>query len=354
MASNKVGSQTLVFSSRPRLQNWATVTGPREGQGPLGSAFDMVNEDPLLAQISWEKAEQKLMQYSIELALSKQSWQTTDMDFFLAGDLLNQIVSSNFTARELGIPFLGVYGACSTLAEGFATAGILLDGGYADKVGIAAVSHHNSAEKQLRFPTEMGTQRPMAAQWTVTGGGSYLIEKGDAAPSVTSSWVITHATIGKVNDLGIDNVNDMGSAMAPAAYDTIKAHFSDTGRGPEDFDYIITGDLGQVGFDVLVEFLQEDGMTTEQFRDCGILIYDSSQDAHSGGSGCGCSAVVLGPVFLDKKGSNYLDRTPQVKKSLQRILFIGTGALLSPITSFQGETIPGIAHAICFERGLEA
>lgn len=339
MADRKIGSQTLVFNSQPILQNWATVTGPREGKGPIGADFDMVVDDPLLSQSTWEKAEQKLMQYSIELALHKQSWQAADMDFFLAGDLLNQIVSSNFTARELGVPFLGVYGACSTLAEGMATASILLDGRFADKVGITAVSHHNSAEKQLRFPTEMGTQRPMAAQWTVTGGGAYLLERGDAQPSSAANWVITHATVGKVVDLGVDNVNDMGSAMAPAAYDTIKTHFSDTGRCIDDYDHIITGDLGKVGYDVLIEFLQEDGLSTVNVEDCGLLVYHQEQDAHSGGSGCGCSAAVLGPRFLAK---------PQLK----RLLFVGTGALLSPITSFQGESIPSIAHAICLERRM--
>jgi len=337
MGRNKIGAQTLIFNSQPRLQNWATVTGPREGKGPLGAEFDMVSDDPFFAQKTWEKAEQRLMQYSIELALEKQGWQTTDLDFFLAGDLLNQIISSNFTARELGVPFLGVYGACSTLAEGMATACILLDGGFADKVGISAVSHHSSAEKQLRFPTEMGVQRTMSSQWTVTGGGGYLLETGSSRPSEVSDWVITHATVGKVVDLGIDNANDMGSAMAPAAFDTVKAHFADTGRSMTDYDYIITGDLGMVGYKSLVEFFREDGQPTDKLQDCGLLIYHEEQDAHSGGSGCGCSAVVLAPAFLSK---------PEIK----RILFVGTGALLSPITSFQGESIPSIAHAICLER----
>lgn len=338
MSEKKLGSQTICFPSKPVVLNWAAVTGPREGEGPYGDYFDMVSPDPLLGQESWEKAEQRLMQYSMELALEKQKWLPDDLDVFMGGDLMNQIISANFTARELGVPFLGLYGACSTLAEGMALASMMLDGGYAKKVGVSAVSHHNSAEKQYRFPTEMGTQRPMTAQWTVTGGGSYLLasEGGDER-----SWRVAMATIGKVNDLGIQNSNDMGSAMAPAAFDTIKAHFVDTGRRPEDYDAIITGDLGKVGHEVLIDFLKQDNLSGQVFTDCGLFVYNEKQDAHSGASGCGCSAVILGPVFLDRRN----------EKPINRVLFVGTGALLSPTTAFQGETVPGIAHAVCLERG---
>ncbi len=339
MALKKMGAQTISFPNRPVILNWAAITGPREGEGPLGSYFDMVSEDPLLGQDSWEKAEQRLMQYSVELVLAKMGWQPQDLDFLFAGDLLNQIISSNFTARELGVPFFGLYGACSTLAEGITLAGILIDGGFGEKIGAAAVSHHNSAEKELRFPTELGSQRAMTAQWTVTGAGAYIL--GSAEAGGTANWRLTMATIGKVNDLGVQDSNDMGSAMAPAAFDTIMAHFADTGRGMADYDCIVTGDLGSLGNKVLLDFFKKANLNAEPVTDCGLFVYNESQDAHSGASGCGCSAVVLGPLFLEGRWN----------KPLNRILFVGTGALLSPATSFQGETIPTIAHAVCLERG---
>ena len=338
MSEKRLGSQTILFPSRPAVLNWATVTGPREGEGPYGDYYDMVSPDPLLGQESWEKAEQRLMQYSMELAMEKEGWQSADLDIFRGGDLMNQIISANFTARELGVPFLGLYGACSPLAEGMIVASMMLDGGYAKKAGVSAVSHHNAAEKQYRFPTEMGVQRPMTAQWTVTGGGSYLLaaEGGDE-----NTWHITMATIGKVKDLGIQNSNDMGSAMAPAAYATAMAHFTDTGRQPAEYDAVITGDLGKIGHEIMVDFLKQDNLPPQVFTDCGLLVYNEKQDTHSGASGCGCSAVILGPVFLNRRR----------EKPINRILFIGTGALLSPVTAFQGETVPGIAHAVCLERG---
>jgi stage V sporulation protein AD len=336
MALKKLGAQTLFFPNRPLLLNWAAVTGPREGAGPLGASFDMVSDDSLLGQESWEKAEQRLMQYSLELVLSKMGWRPRDLDFLFAGDLLNQIVSSNFTARELGTPYFGLYGACSTLAEGLALAGVLIDGGYAERVAAAAVSHHNSAEKELRFPTELGAQRTMTAQWTVTGGGAYLLAAGEAA-----GWRLTLATIGKVQDLGVQDSTDMGSAMAPAAFGTIMSHFADTGRSMRDYDCVVTGDLGVLGSKVLLDLLKKADCNTEAVTDCGLFVYGESQDAHNGASGCGCSAVVLGPLFL-------AGRWP---KPLNRLLFVGTGALLSPITAFQGESIPAIAHAVCLERG---
>jgi len=305
-----------------------------EGQGPLKEYFDMVLEDNLApGEQSWEKTEQKLMQHSMELALEKVKILPGDLDFYFAGDLLNQIITANFTARFLSIPFIGLYGACSTLAEGLCMGSIFLDGGFAEKVGVSASSHHDTAERQLRFPTEQGSQRPLTAQWTVTGAGSYVLQK------TGTGIVITHATIGKIQDLGESNANNMGTAMAPAACDTIITHLQDLGRKIHDYDLIITGDLGEVGLAVLKELLGSKGYATDRVSDCGVLIYEPQQDVHSGGSGCGCSAVVL----------NYLLDEMLYKKKYYRIFFVGTGALLSPTSSFQGESIPGIAHGVVLE-----
>jgi stage V sporulation protein AD len=304
-----------------------------EGEGPLKNKYDMIMPDSLFGQVSWEKAEQKMMQYSIELALKKADRAPWEMDYMLGGDLLNQIIAANFSARVFGAPFFGLYGACSTLAEGMILAGVLIDGGYGDSVGVASCSHHDTAERQLRFPTEMGVQRSQTAQWTVTGSGAYLIRSGGGGARMT------HATVGKVVDYGVKNANDMGSAMAPAAADTIRAHLEDTGRCVADYDYIVTGDLGSRGFGALKTLMADAGLPEGRLTDCGMLVYGDGQDTHSGASGCGCSAIVMGPRFFREMG-----RWPR-----KRLLFAGTGALLSPVTSFQGESIPGIAHAIAFE-----
>jgi len=333
MAQKKIGKQTIQFSSVPVITSAAAVVGPMEGQGPLGDKYDMVCEDTLVGERTWEMAEQKMMQYSMELALEKRGLLAGDLDFYLAGDLLNQIICANFTARFLNTPFLGLYGACSTMAEGLCLAGILLEGGFAERIGVSASSHHDTAERQYRSPTELGTQRPMTAQWTVTGSGSCVVER------LGEGIKLTHATVGKIKDLGVSNSNDMGSAMAPAAFDTIKTHLQDLGRKVEDYDLIITGDLGLYGHTLLKELMQKEGYSTEKLNDCGILVYDPKQDTHSGGSGCGCSAVVLTAHLLEK----------MQKGAYRRILFIGTGALLSPLSVYQGETIPCIAHGVVLE-----
>ncbi|MBZ4652681.1 MAG: stage sporulation protein [Peptococcaceae bacterium] len=333
MVLKKLGKQTLQFNSMPSIKSWASVVGPMEGQGPLAEYFDVIWDNTLGSEKTWEKAEQKLMQYSMELALEKAALLPTDLDFYLAGDLLNQIITANFTAGSLGIPFFGLFGACSTLAEGLALAGILIDGGYAAKVGVSASSHHDTAERQFRFPTEFGVQRPMTAQWTVTGCGSFVVE------NKSNGFKITQATIGKVVDMGTMNANDMGTAMAPAAFDTIQTHLQDTGRKIDDYDLIITGDLGLLGNNILKELLKKQGMDTGNVSDCGILIYSPEQDTHSGGSGCGCSAVVLAGYLLE-----------QMRKGLyKRIFLVGTGALLSPTSTFQGNSIPCIAHGVVLE-----
>lgn len=333
MAQKKIGKQTLQFTGMPVITSWATIVGPMEGKGPLGEHFDQVLDNNLgREETSWETTEQKLQQHSMELALEKIGMQAKDLDFYLAGDLLNQIICANFTARFLNIPFFGLYGACSTLAEGMSFGSVLMDGGFAEKVGVSVSSHHDTAERQLRFPTELGTQRPMTAQWTVTGGGSYVLQR------TGSGIMIPYATVGKVKDMGISNSNDMGTAMAPAAYDTIKTHLQDLGRKVGDYDLIITGDLGMTGLNALKEMLDKDGYSTDNVSDCGILIYAPDQDTHSGASGCGCSAVVLPYILKQILEGKYT-----------RIFFIGTGALLSPTSSFQGETIPCIAHGVVLE-----
>ena len=333
MADKKIGKQTLRFACAPAITSWASVVGPLEGQGMLGEYFDMILENNLAEEEkSWEKTEQKLMQHSMELALEKVKMLPGDLDFYFAGDLLNQIITANFTARFLNVPFLGLYGACSTLAEGLCMGSIFLDGGFAEKVGVSASSHHDTAERQLRYPTEQGSQRPPTAQWTVTGAGSYVLQKSG------TGIVITHATIGKIKDVGEADANNMGTAMAPAACDTIITHFQDLGRKIHEYDLIITGDLGKVGLAVLKELLGSKGFTTDRVSDCGVLIYGPEQDTHSGGSGCGCSSVVLNYLLEEMRKGKY-----------RRIFFVGTGALLSPTSSFQGESIPGIAHGVVLE-----
>lgn len=333
MAQKKIGKQTLQFGSAPVIISKASVVGPKEGQGPLGSYFDLALEDNLDKQKSWEMSEQKIMQHSIELALEKAGLVPDDLDVYLAGDLLNQIISSNYTARFLSTSFLGLYGACSTLVEGLAVGALFLDGEYADTVGVSACSHHDTAERQLRFPTELGVQRPPSAQWTVTGAGSYILTKAG------SLLKIPQVTIGKIVDKGVSDTNDMGTAMAAAALDTIKVHLQDTGNKMEDYDLIITGDLGLLGLNVLKELLKHENMPTDNVTDCGIMIYAPDQDTHSGGSGCGCSAVVL-CYLLDQ----------MLKNKYRKIFLVGTGALLSPTSIFQGESIPCIAHGAVIEK----
>lgn len=333
MPDNKYGKQTWKFAAPPVLISWGTVVGPMEGQGPLRDFFDMILDDNLIeGGKSWEESEQKSMQHSMELALEKAQMQAGQLEVYLAGDLLNQIITSNFTARFLGIPFLGLYGACSTLAEGLALGSVLIAGGFADTVGVSASSHHDTAERQLRAPTELGMQRPMTSQWTVTGAGSYILKNAGAGVR------ITYATIGKIKDVGMSNANDMGTAMAAAAFETIKVHLADTGRKTEDYDLIITGDLGVLGLNVLKELMKEEGYLTKNVSDCGTLIYRPDQDTHSGGSGCGCAGVVLSYLLSQMHKNKY-----------RRIFLVGTGALLSPTSSFQGQTIPCIAHGVALE-----
>lgn len=331
----KIGSQSWQLHNPPVIVASASIVGEMEGKGPFGRSFDYVLEDNYFGEKSWEKAESKMLREAVKLSLRKSGLEPGDIDFMLAGDLLNQIVAANFAARELTIPFLGLYGACSTMTEALAIGAMLIDGGFAARVVAASSSHHETAERQYRFPTELGVQRPPWSQWTVTGAGCIVLAREGSGP------VITHLTLGKVMDLGATDANDMGSAMAPAAADTLISHFKDTGRQPADYDLMITGDLGKVGLSITRDLLQKEGFAIgDNLDDCGALIYYPEQDAHAGGSGCGCSAVMLcGPLLQRLADGNY-----------RRILLVGTGALLSPLTVFQGETIPAIAHLVVIER----
>jgi stage V sporulation protein AD len=306
-----------------------------EGEGPLSAQFDWIMEDSLFGEPTWERAESKMLRESAKLALRKINWQPQDVDFFLAGDLLNQIISANFAARGLEVPFLGLFGACSTFAEALILGSMVIDGGFAARVLVASGSHHNTAERQFRFPIEQGVQRLPYAQWTVTGTGALALADQGQGP------VVTAGTAGKVVDLGISDVNNMGAAMAPAAADTLVSHFQDLGTAPEDYDLILTGDLGTVGSAALKNLMKMQGYLLEgNYTDCGTLIYDlTRQDVHAGGSGCGCSSVVFtGSTWKQLNAGRY-----------RKVLLAATGALMSSTSSQQGETIPGIAHAVVVE-----
>jgi len=333
-ADKKRGKQTVVFSNPPVITSWASVVGPKEGEGPWGQDFDWIIEDYVFGEKTWEKAEFKMLRETVKLALHKQNLDQDDAELFLAGDLLNQIISANYAARDLEIPFMGLYGACSTLAQSLAIGAMLLDGGFFQRVVSAASSHHYTAERQYRFPTEQGVQTPPSTQWTVTAAGATVLEAVGTGPRITS------ATIGKVLDLGQTDMGDMGSAMAPAAADTIRAHFQDTGLAPDYYDLLITGDLAKVGMALTEKLLVKYGIVPKpNYSDCGVLIYDESQGVDSGGSGCGCSAAMLCGPLLKK----------MLNGSLSKILLVGTGALMSPTSMYQGETIPTIAHAVAIE-----
>ncbi len=334
MANKKVGAQTVYFSSPPVIIGRGNVVGTKEGQGPLASKFDFVSPDDYFGEKSWEKAERSMQEQALNNALKQADKQAGDLDFLLAGDLLNQCISSSFAARSQDIPFLGLYGACSTMGESLLLAAILVDAGFANLAAAVTSSHFCTAERQYRAPLEYGGQRPPTAQWTVTGSGSVILSNTGNGPKVT------HATVGKIIDKGITDANNMGAAMAPAAYDTIRAHFQDTGRSPADYDLIATGDLGLLGHEIVTDFFARDGIKMPNYTDCGLLIYDlEKQDVHCGGSGCGCAASVLTGHLLPAMEQGHL----------KRILFCPTGALLSPTSTQQGESIPSICHAVAIE-----
>ena len=334
MANKKLGKQTVCFPTPPVIIGWGNVVGKKEGEGPLGSCFDFVSQDDKFGEKSFEKAESNMQKQALSNALDKAGKQITDLDYLLAGDLLNQCISSSFAARGQDVPFLGLYGACSTMGESTLLASMLLGGGFGELAAAVTSSHFCTAERQYRTPLEYGGQRTPNAQWTVTGSGAVILAAQGEGPKVT------HATVGKIVDKGITDANNMGAAMAPAAYETLRAHFQDTGRSPEDYDLIVTGDLGRLGREIVTDFFAADGVALPNYNDCGLLIFDlKDQDVHCGGSGCGCAASVLTGYLL-----------PGLKAGAwKRILFCPTGALLSPTSTQQGESIPSICHAIALE-----
>ena len=335
--TNKRGKQSFILPSKPVITHWASVAGKKESHGPLAAHFDYTSQDTYFAQKTWEQAEKRMQQLALEILAKKAKIKKGDLSLVYSGDLLNQCIGSSFSLNNTGIPHLGLYGACSTMAEGLLLAAMTVEGGFSDHVVAMTSSHFASSERQYRFPLGYGGQRTPTAQWTVTGAGAALVCSEGNGPQIES------CTMGTVTEMGIKDANNMGAAMAPAAYATIRAHFEDMGTSSEDYDLIITGDLGKVGQELLIALSANDGIPlSNKAVDCGTLVFDiSRQDVHAGGSGCGCSAITLCGYFLD-----------QLKKGiLRRVLFCGTGALLSPTSTQQGLPIPGICHAISLIGG---
>lgn len=337
MQNQMRGKRSFVLPEPPVITAWASVAGKKEAQGPLSHYFDITKSDSYFGQKTWEQAEKQLQKLALQKLCEKAEMQSKDLGLVLSGDLLNQCIGSSFTLRNTNIPHLGLYGACSTMAESLLVAAMVVGGGFSDKVAAMTSSHFASSERQYRFPLGYGGQRTPTSQWTVTGSGAALVCKKGKGPRITA------CTIGTVCDLGVTDANNMGAAMAPAALDTIKTHFSDLNVSADDFDLIVTGDLGQLGKDLLLSMAQRDGISLGgKITDCGTLVFDcTKQDVHSGGSGCGCSAITLCGYLLNKLNSG----------KLKRILFCGTGALLSPTSTQQGLPIPGVCHAVCIEGG---
>lgn len=327
--------QTIVFRNRPRIVAVSSVAGTKESEGVIGRYAETVLSDDMFGESTYEKAECKMLSHVIDGAIKNANLRRADVDMIVSGDLLNQIISASFAARDFSVPFLGVYGACSTMAESLAVAAALVDGGYCRRAVAATGSHFASAERQYRYPLELGTTRPPQSQWTVTGAGASLVAaEGDGVQ-------ITSATLGKVVDFGVTDVNNMGAAMAPAAADTILTYFRGTRKEPEEFDLIVTGDLGALGSRLLKDLTWEKGLDLSQNHvDCGEIVYNVVEDEFQGGSGAGCSALVL---------NSYL-HAKMMAGSLKKILFVATGALLSTTSAGQGESIPCIAHAVTLER----
>ncbi len=337
MAQNKRGKQSFVLPEPPVIVDWASVAGKKESEGPLKNTFDITSQDTYFGQKTWEQAEKQMQKMAMDKLMEKTGLTRGQIDLVCSGDLLNQCIGSSFTLRNTGMPHLGLYGACSTMAESLLVSALTVGGGFADKVIALTSSHFASSERQYRFPLGYGGQRTPTSQWTVTGSGAALVCRDGKGPKIDS------CTIGTVTDLGIKDANNMGAAMAPAALATIKAHLTDMGRKVEDFDLIVTGDLGQLGKEVLMELSRRDGIYLGgRITDCGTLVFDpTSQDVHAGGSGCGCSAITLCGYLLGKMRAG----------KLKRILFCGTGALLSPTSTQQGLPIPGVCHAVSITGG---
>ena len=329
-----MNSQTIIFKRKPHIIGSYSIVGPKEGLGSLKDYFDYVMKNDAFGEKTYEKAERKMVEQAVMGAINNANLTPKDLNLFISGDLLNQIITSSFAARSFDVPYIGLFGACSTMAESLAVGASLVNAGYFDNVACATASHFSTAERQFRYPLELGNQRPPTSQWTVTGAGCCILSsKGDGP-------VITSATFGKVTDFGIADVNNMGAVMAPGAASTLIAHFKGTHTAPEDYDLIVTGDLGKLGSEILLDLMEDHGYKLKSnYNDCGQIIYTGKQSVLMGGSGCGCSASVLNSYILHKIK----------QKEYKKVLFVATGALLSSTSTMQGDTIPGIAHAVVIE-----
>ena len=328
----RITGRTIKMDCPPSIRGFSSTVGSKEGEGPMRECFDVIEQDSYFGQDSWEKAESEMQKQTVTRAIDNAGLKPQDIDFMFAGDLINQCIGTTFGIRDLNIPFFGIYGACSTMAEGLLLASLLVDGKAGNNIVASTSSHFSTAERQFRFPLSYGGQRTPTAQWTCTASGAVVVS------AQNQSSYIQGVTVGKIVDMGITDANNMGAAMAPAASDTIITYFQDTGRKPSDFDYIVTGDLGIVGSELLIKLLKMDGIDiSANHRDCGAMMFDpESQDTHSGGSGCGCSASILCGYFLKELQ----------KGAVKNILFAATGALMSPTACQQGESIPSISHLI--------
>lgn len=357
MGKKQMGKQSIRFENPPVVSGAASVVGEKEGEGPYGKYFDQIEEDPKLGADSWEEAEGKLQEKAANLAIKHAGLQKKDVRYMVAGDLLGQLMASSFGLINLEIPLFGVYGACSTMGESIGVGSMIVEGGYADHVVALTSSHFASAEKQFRFPLAYGNQRPKASTWTATGSGAIVISKsilaeekkkhgvGEALPKEALAEKgkvrIDGITTGKIVDFGVKDSMNMGACMAPAAGEVIAQNLKDFGVSPCHYDKIITGDLGLVGKDILLDYMKAKGYDiSEQYMDCGIELYGEDQHAHAGGSGCGCSAIMLAGYILKKLESS----------EWKRVLFVPTGALLSQVSYNEGNSVPGIAHAVIFSH----
>lgn len=326
--------QTITLKNNVYLLEGYSMVGPFEAKGPLKEYFDFCFKDDTLKEKSFEKAERKLLKNIIKGVVQKAGVNITEIDFLFGGDLLNQIVSSSYSARDLNLPFIGLYSACATMAESLALGAIFIDNHLAQNIVAGTCTHFSSAERQYRFPLELGNQRPPTAQWTITGGGASILSQQQSKIKVTA------VTFGKVIDFGIADVNNMGAAMAPAAADTIEQHLLNRHKKASDYDFIATGDLGKLGSEILIDIMERKGIILgKNYADCGCMMYDKTEKVFMGGSGAGCSASILNSYILNKLKQG----------KFKRVLLVSTGALMSTTTSQQGDTIPGIAHAVEFE-----
>lgn len=344
----RVGNRTFAFPTRPEIIGAAAIAGVKESKGPQAEWFDLILQDDYYGEKTFEKSESKMLRSAFNIALENAGMQKQSLELMLSGDLLNQLMASSYMARDIGVPYLGMYGACSTMTQSMLVGAVMTDGGYVESAAAGASSHFATAERQFRMPLEHGNQRTPQAQWTATAAGAVIIKSRSAVAAssnknteLTSRRIcITHGTVGRVIDPGITDTNAMGSAMAPAAFDTIRTHLDDLKRSPRDYDLILTGDLGKVGRAIMLDLSDGklEGMKSV-YEDCGAIMYGTDQDAHAGGSGCGCSAsLIAGRIIKEMRAGKY-----------KRVMLISTGALISTISKQQGETVPGIAHAVTLE-----